>query len=119
MPKNVTGVSFLGGNLQAIRRNALHLTVASGIMPLPLHILWVVSVGGTLVNQYVFGMGKQEAVAPSKAAKVVKVPSLLKMIQEDPELKDFFKFLHESGYRDQAAVLLGERLEKKRESIKN
>lgn len=67
------------------------------------------------MNEYVVGMSpkSEKSVAPTKAAAKKVIPSVLKMMETDPELKDFYKLVHENGFRDQAVNLLRERLEKR------
>jgi len=60
------------------------------------------------VEQYVDGMSK--ATKPTKAAAKAKTPSVLEMIKEDVELKDFFKLVKENDFRDKAVTLLRERI---------
>lgn len=45
-----------------------------------------------------------------KSAKAA-VPSILKMMETDAELKDFFKLIKETECRDKAVTLLQERLD--------
>ncbi|MBY0372135.1 hypothetical protein K2X33_15745 [bacterium] len=54
----------------------------------------------------------EEKVSGLKGKEKRPVPSVLKMIEADPELRDFFKLIHENGWRDKAAGLLAERLQK-------
>jgi hypothetical protein len=56
---------------------------------------------------------RDTSVEVKKSAKMPVVPSVAKMMETDPELKDFYKLIHENGFRDQAVVLLRERLEKR------
>jgi hypothetical protein len=51
-----------------------------------------------------------KATKPSKAAAKAKTPSVLEMIKEDVELKDFFKLVKENDFRDKAVTLLRERI---------
>lgn len=39
-------------------------------------------------------------------------PSVLKMMETDPELKAFFRLINENGWREKASALLAERLKK-------
>jgi hypothetical protein len=79
-------------------------------MPSPYTILFKFSVGGTRVEQYVDGMSNPKATKPTKAAAMAKTPSVLEMIREDEELKDFFKLVQENDFRDKAVTLLRERI---------
>ncbi len=72
------------------------------------------------MDQYVGGIDSQVTGSlrkVAKKAKEAKIPSLAKMAEQDSELKDFLQFIHENGWRDKAAVLLKERLERQRTEI--
>ena len=71
-------------------------------------LLFLKSVGGTRVEQYVDSMAKSGK--PTKAAAKKKLPTVLEMIRQDSELKDFFKMVRENDFRDKAANLLAERI---------
>lgn len=69
------------------------------------------------MDQYVSGMDQETSISSRKAGRKVtdtKSPSLIEMMKGDPELKDFYKLVHENGWRDKAVALLNERLDRLR-----
>lgn len=64
--------------------------------------------GVRVVEQYVVEM---KASKPTKAASKKMMPSVMEMIQQDTELKDFFKLVQENDFRDKAVTLLRERIQ--------
>ncbi len=49
-----------------------------------------------------------------KSKKSGETPSILKMMEDDIELKDFFKLIKENEFREKAVALLQERLDGKK-----
>ena len=62
-------------------------------------------------NLWGFLVSDRSKSSETKSVKA-SVPSVLKMMETDAELKDFFRLVHEHGYRAKAAELLAERLKK-------